>query len=974
MMNRKLISLIMSTVMALSMLAAMPAVSFAGKKSMDSLTATRGVYWFDPHEVSTDLTDTFVYDDSLLTGDSLEYDQRLATMSYELAIASISSEREEKTVEGYQNKSRNLRAYLEDNGFVDFDTNRYYKEKMTTETMGAACAHKEITDGGKKYTLLAIVPRSAGYEAEWGGNFQIGEEGDHEGFKKGKTIVLDFAKEYVEKYGITGDIKVWTAGYSRGGGVTNQVAAALIKDAKTALGRTIDLEPSDIYCYTFGTPNSAASPEGESGTPTDSKFDYIHNTWEGYDIVTIAPPQGFGFNRYGTNTGYAKAENKERMLEFLSLTNSKVYDIYMNGGDPDGFSPKTIDLEKLINNKQFSLADDENSYIDYSQKEFLLMMSDSIVAAVGTRQVYYDRYQTAFSHLTGYVFSHMGDLGKVIDGVKANKYSSALVAMLYISYMFDRYSETNFDADTIDEIQKAINMLNGIIKTYEDNQLEVPEHLKTYVEELNSKLSTANTWNDAKDLAWNITRILYSSVMTSGLTNAGLDQEDQELFTQLTDKDECKAVSRLVAYILLYDTRQSESDKIISFTKVTKQMKHLATFAGNASRYMRPHNNEVILSWLRTLDPTYDDFSKENSAQIAGYRRVYITKPEGAVLTGEIRDSSGGVAATFKDGKITSRTDKWIGFTTSDIEAGGWLRIPADDTYTIIMNTDEYSRLGLKVAEYSVYNNEEVRTVEGDSNNRKWSSLTSGPHGCVSLVLPKLEEGFDGYDMTEPSDVKYRVSVEEHSWSVAGYTPATCETPGTKQYRCTVCSSRYSTTIPATGHKWGEWRAVEGGDSHERVCQNDPSHKETEPHVWEVVQEDEPTYISAGKRISLCRICGATSEESIPALEKEENTLDVKAKKVTIKASKLKKKAVRVARRKALKITGAQGQLTYKKVGVKKKKFAKKITVNKKTGKITVKKGLKKGTYRLKIQVTAAGTTVYKPASKTVIVKIRVRK
>ncbi len=179
--------------------------------------------------------------------------------------------------------------------------------------------------------------------------------------------------------------------------------------------------------------------------------------------------------------------------------------------------------------------------------------------------------------------------------------------------------------------------------------------------------------------------------------------------------------------------------------------------------------------------------------------------------------------------------------------------------------------------------------------------------------------------------------------------------------------------IPATGHKWGEWTAVEGEDSHERVCQNDPSHKETAPHEWEVTYEDKATYISEGKRICLCKTCSETKEEVIPKLTKKKNTLKVKAKKVTIKASRLKKKAVKIARKKALTVTKAKGKVTYKKVSVIKKKFAKKITVNKKTGKITVKKGLKKGTYKLKIKVTAAGTTAYKKGSKTVTVKIRVK-
>ena len=52
----------------------------------------------------------------------------------------------------------------------------------------------------------------------------------------------------------------------------------------------------------------------------------------------------------------------------------------------------------------------------------------------------------------------------------------------------------------------------------------------------------------------------------------------------------------------------------------------------------------------------------------------------------------------------------------------------------------------------------------------------------------------------------------------------------------------------------------------------------------------------------------------------------------------------------------------------------KKITIAKKTGKVTVRKGLKKGTYKVKIKVKAAGTGNYKPSAwKTVTLKIRVQ-
>ena len=46
---------------------------------------------------------------------------------------------------------------------------------------------------------------------------------------------------------------------------------------------------------------------------------------------------------------------------------------------------------------------------------------------------------------------------------------------------------------------------------------------------------------------------------------------------------------------------------------------------------------------------------------------------------------------------------------------------------------------------------------------------------------------------------------------------------------------------------------------------------------------------------------------------------------------------------------------------------------SKKTGKITVKKGPKKKTYKLKVRIKAAGTGNYKAKTSTVTVNIRVR-
>ena len=81
---------------------------------------------------------------------------------------------------------------------------------------------------------------------------------------------------------------------------------------------------------------------------------------------------------------------------------------------------------------------------------------------------------------------------------------------------------------------------------------------------------------------------------------------------------------------------------------------------------------------------------------------------------------------------------------------------------------------------------------------------------------------------------------------------------------------------------------------------------------------------------------------------------------------------------KAVTVKNAKGKVTYQRVRItcsKKllKTAKKKILVNKKTGKITLKKGLKKGTYKISIKVTAAGDKIYKAGSKTVTVTVKIK-
>ena len=86
--------------------------------------------------------------------------------------------------------------------------------------------------------------------------------------------------------------------------------------------------------------------------------------------------------------------------------------------------------------------------------------------------------------------------------------------------------------------------------------------------------------------------------------------------------------------------------------------------------------------------------------------------------------------------------------------------------------------------------------------------------------------------------------------------------------------------------------------------------------------------------------------------KKAKNTLTVKAYNKTVYYSKVKKAAQVV---KPITIVKKQGTLTYTKMSGS----STKLLLNKTTGKVTVKKGTKKGKYKIKIKVYASGNTNY---------------
>ena len=102
-------------------------------------------------------------------------------------------------------------------------------------------------------------------------------------------------------------------------------------------------------------------------------------------------------------------------------------------------------------------------------------------------------------------------------------------------------------------------------------------------------------------------------------------------------------------------------------------------------------------------------------------------------------------------------------------------------------------------------------------------------------------------------------------------------------------------------------------------------------------------------------------------ISKGVNPFRVNVKDAVVKASKLAKKKLTIKKSDVFSVKKAKGKVTFKK-----KSGSKALSVTSK-GDMKVKKGTKKGTYTMKVSVTAAGNEYYEKGNQTVTVSVKVK-
>lgn len=383
------------------------------------------------------------YNDDYFFEPASEYNPSLATSSYCMIMSST------RNGGGPSESDRTLRLFSQMAGFTDFESNTDYRTTPTVDTLGMAIGSKDIGSG---YTLLMINFRWNGYESEWANNFMIGTGagdpyGNHQGFlNRANDKVFPFINDYLERHDISGKIKIWIGGYSRGGGMSNIVAGLLdtsIIEKRTILN-DVTFTKNDIFAYTFEAPGTTCPNNGID--VNNGNYDNIWNIKRPSDVVTMLPCSAWGFKLYGNTIvlpelGFNKEFGKEWNV-FSALYAIKGHD--MSGLVTTAYAFDDSGLIVSLDNPRYpSLSKDAQVAIDALAKK------------VGTRENYVNGdAQKSFYDMFSICKGTTG-LTNVLKDVGFDLIGSPLTVLEILLALENEDKET-FRADIVEPLRAAL--------------------------------------------------------------------------------------------------------------------------------------------------------------------------------------------------------------------------------------------------------------------------------------------------------------------------------------------------------------------------------------------------------------------------------------------------------------------------------------------------------------------------------------
>ena len=316
---------------------------FAEEYAQRSITVEYSGAETESQTITVDFSDEW-----LLQPDNI-YNHKLMQASFVLAAAGFRDKGRDLSQKDY-----NILDFFDQAGFIeprtiDFDVT------PSIDTIGTAIAHKYAGDD----ILIAVSVSGNNYQGEWAGNLTIDDDNRVKGFNDAADKVMERLQAYISDYDLSGDLRLWAAGYSSSAAVTNDFAADA---SESGLFQA-------VYAYTFATPRTTKDTDVE-------KYENIFNLINPFDMVPMSPFPEWGFDRYGIDLFLPAIETDSDWFELQ--------------GDALREFASVSDEEILINpqmNKNLHMVFDYLAFFVNSANSYKTTYQDPLVNFINSRNI-----------------------------------------------------------------------------------------------------------------------------------------------------------------------------------------------------------------------------------------------------------------------------------------------------------------------------------------------------------------------------------------------------------------------------------------------------------------------------------------------------------------------------------------------------------------------------------------------------------
>lgn len=267
-------------------------------------------------------------------------------------------------------RKKDILRFYDDIGFSYTASTNYKKENLNIlagDKVTDSVYYPAQTINGKDYinsiayaigfkklenkTILLVAVRGGNYGIEWGGNFYVGNEVNHIGFKIASDQVIAGIKDALSQ--VEGPVRVHLCGYSRSAAVSNLTAARINQ------GEIEGLNKDNVSCYTYEAPRVTRDINALS-----SDYDNIYNIINPGDLIPTFVFGDWGYKRYGKELNLPAYQTSRRFLEKFKkmeevmLSHLKtIYDL--------SYDDAHI-IDKFVSNLAFIMKSPDN-YVKYYQ-------------------------------------------------------------------------------------------------------------------------------------------------------------------------------------------------------------------------------------------------------------------------------------------------------------------------------------------------------------------------------------------------------------------------------------------------------------------------------------------------------------------------------------------------------------------------------------------------------------------------------